>query len=127
MWTVSEEISSMLKMFRYIFWLVALLIAAVALDQVMTKVPLDTPGLRESQSFYVDFRSRLIDLFDLPGQQPVDGIQSVIDKTARPPDRPPESRDQRYFYVDRDGALQFVDGWQDIPREYRDAAQPLAD
>jgi len=50
----------MFKLFKYTLGFVVILILAIGFDQIMTKTPLNTPGLKESQTFYVDFRSRFI-------------------------------------------------------------------
>lgn len=117
----------MLKMFKYIFWLVAVLILAVVIDQTMINVPLDAPGLKQGQRFYVDFRTRLIGLFDSGQTSPKgDKIMSVIEQKTLA-DSNNQKTSQRYLYVDGDGALQFVDSYQAVPAKYRDSAQPLAD
>lgn len=116
----------MLKMFKYIFWLVVVLVLAVVIDQTMINVPLDAPGLKQGQRFYVDFRSRLIGLFDSEQTPKGDKIMNVIEQKTLA-DSNKQKKSQRYLYVDGDGALQFVDNYQAVPAKYRDSAQPLAD
>ncbi len=118
----------MLKLIKYFLWLVVIVALTVGFDQLMVRVPLKTPGIKETQRFYVDFRSRLIRLF--PQQknlaQPADAIEAVIKKKADPPTGS-AGKNSRYLYVDGSGMLQFADSLQQVPKKYRKDAQPLAE
>ena len=110
----------MLKLTKYLLWL-ALLIALIAgLDLLLTGSPLQTPGLRESQQFYVDFRARLLGLFWKDGQTTTDSIGTVIEATT-PEKAAEQPKNRRYLYVDDHGDLQFADS------PFRKNAQPLAE
>jgi len=107
----------MLKLLKYFLWLAVLLALSVGFDQLMVKVPLHSPGLKQTQQFYVDFRTRLVGLFGGKTAAPTDVIEAVtasVEKTGR------------YLYVDSDGNLQFADSLQQVPSQYRQAAQPMA-
>lgn len=116
----------MFKLFKYTLGLIAILILAISLDQIMTKTPLNTPGLKESQQFYVDFRARIIGLFVSGSHKPKNTIENVIEKSTQ---RAPVTKSQpkRYLYVDDNGILQFADSLKKVPSKYQDDAQPLAD
>lgn len=116
----------MLKLFKYIFGLVVILILAIGFDQIMLQSPFSTPGLKEGQKFYVDFRARMIGLFLSDAHQPKDTIESMIEKSAQSTPVP-TSQAKRYLYVDRSGVLQFADDLKSVPLEYRKDAQALAD
>jgi hypothetical protein len=118
----------MLKLFKYFLWLVVLVALTVGFDQLMVRVPLETPGMKQVQQFYVDFRSRLIQLFPQQNQppQPVDVIEAVIKKKADP-STGSAKKSGRYLYVDGSGTLQFADSLQQVPQKYRKDAQPLAE
>ena len=52
----------MFKLLKMFLWLVLVLVLVGGLDQFLLRVPLDIPGLSQTQTFYVDFRSRLLGL-----------------------------------------------------------------
>ncbi len=134
----------MFNLFRYFLWLVVICAMALGFDQLMMSFPQTTPGLVETQKFYVDFRQRLTNLIldhknppatipptaqrsqpKLPAKtaEQADSIASVITKTAV--SKVKESAN-RYLYVDGQGDLQFADHLEQIPKRYRDSAQALA-
>jgi hypothetical protein len=116
----------MLKLFKYTLGLVVILILTIGFDQIMTKTPFNTPGLKESQQFYVDFRTRFIGLFISDAHKPRNTIENVIEKSTQ---HAPVTKSQpkRYLYVDDNGVLQFSDSLKDVPSKYQNDAQPLAD
>lgn len=117
----------MLKFIKYLLWVVVIISLTAGLDALMSGPRMQTPGLKESQKFYVDFRSRLLGLFSIGGKPgATDGIEKVIEKSAGPGAEIP-ARQTRYLYVDKDGALQFADSYQQVPARYRKDAQPLAE
>ncbi len=116
----------MLKLIRYFLWLAVISALAIGFDQLMRKVPLQTPGLRETQTFYIDFRTRLLGLTAKDNATADDRIETMINRSAQRsslPATPP----QRYLYVDDSGDLQFADSLQQVPVKYRSNAQPLAE
>ncbi len=115
----------MLKLIKYFLWLVVILALSLGFDQLMLQLPLPAPGLKQTQEFYVDFRSRLIGLLNGSTAAPADPIDAVISAKARPAKTKQASH--RYLYVDADGNLQFADSLQQVPARYRDSAQPMAE
>jgi hypothetical protein len=117
----------MLKILKYFLWVVVILSLVLGFDQLMLKLPLHSPGLKQTQQFYVDFRTRLFGLVktDTAVLAPT-SIESVIEKTATAV-TPTPKKTNRYLYVDSDGTLQFADSLQQVPKKYRQDAQLLAE
>ena len=101
----------------------------VGFDQLMIRVPLEASGVKQTQRFYVDFRSRLIRIFPQQSKtiEPVDAIEAVIEKKVKPTIKKAKKAQQRYLYVDGNGTLQFADSLKQVPKKYRQDAQPLAE
>jgi hypothetical protein len=119
---------AMLKLLKLFAWLLFVVVALVAVDQFLVRVPVEVAGVTQAQKFYVDFRGRLLGLvgLDLADPVPQKSIEQVIEANQQAP--APETPDQqRYLYVDDSGALQFADSLQQVPEEYRQSAQPLAE
>jgi len=116
----------MLKLLKYFLWVVVLLALTLGFDQLMMKLPLQAPGLSQTQQFYVDFRARLLWLVRGTASSPPDAIEAVIEKTATAP-KQSAKKSNRYLYVDSSGTLQFADSLQQVPSQYRQDAQPLAE
>ncbi|MEA3543724.1 MAG: hypothetical protein U9R69_00725 [Thermodesulfobacteriota bacterium] len=116
----------MLRLLKYFLWIVVVLALTVGFDQLMVQLPLHAPGLKQTQQFYVDFRTRLAGLIKGDrNHQPV-SIEAVIEKTATTPVRSSKNK-HRYLYVDASGTLQFADSLQQVPSQYRQDAQPLSE
>ncbi|SEA78339.1 hypothetical protein SAMN05660420_03179 [Desulfuromusa kysingii] len=116
----------MLKLLRYFLWLVVLVTLMLSFDQLMLKLPLNSPGLKQTQRFYVDFRTRLFGLLSSAPAPAPTSIESVIRQTKTTPVKT-EKKSNRYVYVDANGTLQFADSFQQVPVEYRRDAQILAE
>ncbi len=116
----------MLKLLKYVLWVVVILSLSLGFDQLMIKLPLNAPGLKQTQLFYVDFRARLVELMGVGAVLRPASIESVIEKTATSPVESAE-KNSRYLYVDAGGNLQFADSLQQVPKKYRQNAQPLAE
>ncbi|MDX2493585.1 MAG: hypothetical protein QNK27_01335 [Desulfuromusa sp.] len=116
----------MLKLLKYLLWIIVILALTLGFDQLMVKLPLHSPGLKQTQQFYVDFRTRLIELFRDDSDSQPDSIEAVIEKTATAPTQSAK-KSSRYLYVDASGTLQFADSLQQVPSQYRQDAQLLAE
>ncbi|MFK5927687.1 MAG: hypothetical protein QM483_13745 [Desulfuromusa sp.] len=116
----------MLKLLKYFLWLVVILALAVGFDQLMVQLPLQTPGLKQTQQFYIDFRARLAGLVKNKPIPQQNVIEAMIEKTATKPEQSTK-KNSRYLYVDASGTLQFVDSLQQVPMKYRQDAQRLAE
>lgn len=123
----------MLKITRWFIWGLFSLLLLTAIDQILLRVDVPVPGYTEVHAFYIDFRSRLLRLTGLTEE---DTIAEVINanknsspaaKTTMKSTKPAAAKPTRYLYVDKDGALQFVDQLDQVPLQYRRDAQPLAE
>ncbi|ORJ58290.1 hypothetical protein B5V00_12585 [Geothermobacter hydrogeniphilus] len=126
---------------RFLIWGLVFCVLLAGMDQLLLKVPLPAPGVREVQVFYRDFRNRLLAMFGATGRP---SIEQLIDAAEKKPAVKPATAvvplktavpavgktyvpSRRYLYVDQDGALQFADSLQQVPRRFRASAQPLKD
>lgn len=113
---------------KFIIWSLIFIGLLLACDLLLVRSQTLPPGLAAVQRFYVDFRGRIL---NLAGQAPADTIERVIEKAAsstepvKTGNRQPAG--QRYLYADAQGALHFADSLAEVPRPYRDTAQPLQD
>lgn len=118
----------MLKLLKLFAWLVFSLALLVGFDQLLVRVPLAVPGVAQVQTFYVDFRGRMLGLIGIDGvaELPAKSIDQVIE-TTREVAAGKAQVPQRYLYVDDSGALQFADSLERVPLKFRGSAQPLAE
>ena len=116
----------MLKLLKCFLWVVVVFTLVLGFDQLMLKLPLHSPGLKQTQQFYVDFRTRLVGLMKTDTAQSPASIEAVIEKTATVA-TPAIKKVNRYLYVDSNGTLQFVDSLKQVPMKYRQDAQLLAE
>ena len=116
----------MLKLLKYFLWLVVLFALILGFDQLMLKSSLHAPGLKQTQRFYVDFRTRLLGMTGGKTDPQTVSIDAVIEKTTQTPPLS-NKKSSRYLYVDNSGTLQFADNLQQVPSQYRQDAQPLAE
>lgn len=144
----------MIRIVSILFHSLLFLLLLLAIDQSFVHLPMTLPGLRQSQSFYLDLRSRLLGM-RAPVQQQVirparekqNSVEQLIDIEERSAAGPKpaakalaegagrELRDAplnragespRYLYPDASGQLQFADHLEEIPEALRSKAQPLA-
>lgn len=131
----------MKRILSILFHSLLFLLLLLAIDQSFVHLPLTLPGLRQSQTFYLDLRSRLLGLGD-PLLERVNkspkGLETSVerlidadDRAALAPKATPQSQaageSPRYLYPDADGQLQFADRLEDIPEALRSKAQRLAE
>lgn len=115
----------MFKLLKMFFWLLLILVLLVGFDQFLVRVPLDAPGLSHAQTFYNDFRSRLIGLVSPDVSVLPTSIEQVIETSGAV--SLPAPKATRYLYADDSGELQFVDSLEQVPVRFRKVAQPLAE
>lgn len=113
----------MIRIVRWLIWLMVSLIVLTLLDQALTRVPMKVPVLEQFQTFYVDFRGRLVGIVSKPEAKP--SIEEVIDKTGKSAPAPEKPQAPLYLYSDDSGELHFADRLEDIPPAYRKDAQPM--
>lgn len=131
----------MKRILSVLFHSLLFLLLLLAIDQSFVHLPLNLPGLRQSQTFYLDLRGRLLGLgapvlerAKSPARGPETSVEGVIDADERaavapktPPKSPATGESPRYLYPDAAGQLQFADRLEEIPEALRSRAQRLAE
>jgi hypothetical protein len=118
---------------RHLFiWLVwALVIAGlcVAGDQFLLRAAVNSPVYTTAQTFYKDFRGRIIRfvqrkdqrLEEIKENRPPTPLPAVKERILMPPEEEPSG----YVYSDKAGGLHLTTHLDEVPKEYRAAAKPL--
>lgn len=110
-----------MKFIRFILWVVLALVLVVVADQLMLRRQFNTPVLTEAQTFYRDFRTRLLTLGS------TDDLDDRIGQTIEAQKNTSNGGvPARYVYVDAAGELHFADSLNEVPPAYRQDAQRLA-
>ncbi len=127
------------KSFKWLFWTILFLLALLAIDQFFVKVP-PVHGTHAALSeFYLDFRQRLLGMaigdqavvnsrsIHIPGER--NTIEKVIDQSGETSTAEGRGnhKTQRFVYSDEQGNLQFAESLKEVPSEYRETAQPMAE
>lgn len=122
----------MKRLFIWLLWTIVIVGACVAIDQLLLRSSLNSSVFTTTQTFYKDFRSRIITLADKNDSR----LEAVV-KENWPPKVPavvaekikplvqPAPEQGGYVYPDKNGGMHFAARLDDIPREYRAAAKPL--
>jgi len=118
----------MKKLRNFIVWSLVFVGLLLAFDLLMVRTTALPPWAAGVQRFYVDFRGRI---FNLVGGAQTVSIEQVIATSAQPEQAQATKQTtgsntaQRFLYADADGALHFADSLNEVPKQYRAAAQPL--
>jgi hypothetical protein len=130
----------MKKIVFFFVWTLVFVLLLLGIDQFFLRVPASVAPHREAQTFYLDFRTRLLALFpdaQLAGQQRAGGQEQPLlpaepgkgSGNAAPVTSPPSpaaAGEVRYIYVDQAGELHFADSLQEVPSRYRAEARPMS-
>nr|WP_320114493.1 hypothetical protein [uncultured Desulfuromonas sp.] len=112
----------MKKIISFLIWSVCFIVLLMITDQFLLRYPgSSVPVLSEFQQFYQSFRRQLFQ-----SSPPKDSNPETV--SAGSHDSPPAVRQPvapQYIYVDQDGQLNFASSMEEIPRQFRDAAEPL--
>lgn len=135
----------MRRLIKPIFWTFLFLVMMLIIDQFLVQVPPVHPAHAAVSTFYRDFRKRMIDVVfgeHAAGPQSIEAVIETQQKNppaktlqagaaapAKPgPAAPAKSKVvQRYIYSDSKGELQFADSLEEVPKEFRGQAQPMAE
>ena len=112
----------MKKLFSFLLWTLIFALLLVGADQFFSRVEPQGRTWTEVRSFYLDFRQRLLNLpqsVDTPRQAP---SPAAVTADQAPPEVKAKAR---YLYVDGNGDLQFADGLEEVPLQFRKDAQKL--
>lgn len=121
----------MKRLFIWLIWTVVIVGTCVAADQILLRYSLEVPAYRAAQTFYQDFRSRIILLAkkDDLGLKEVKGEWSpTLPPAMLEKIEPLLQRDVEpggYVYIDKAGGLHLTTRLDEVPKEYRAAAKPL--
>lgn len=70
----------MFKLIRLILWTALFLVTVIVVDQTLVHIRFNVAGLRDGQTFYLDFRSRLLGMVE--GKAP-ESIESAIEASSK--------------------------------------------
>jgi hypothetical protein len=135
----------MKKSLSALLWTLIFVALLLGIDQFFLHVPASISPHQAAQSFYVDFRTRLLALSvgeKQMGQRPPTASEPKV--LTKPPSTSPKGQPGRvplpdaaaapageavalrYIYVDQAGDLHFADSLQEIPSRYRAEARPMS-
>jgi len=121
----------MKRLFIWLVWALVIAGVCVAGDQLLLHFSMSSPSYGAAQTFYKDFRGRIIQLVKKEDHR----LEAV--KGSWPPTLPPELREKvepllptevkpgGYVYTDKAGGLHLTTRLDDVPKEYRATAKPL--
>lgn len=109
-----------------LLWLLLIAGVCIAFDQILLRMPLQQPVLVTAQTFYRDFRARLLRLAKQEEGRiaTVKGSLPALVPSA-PPAPPATVEAAGYVYTDRQGGLHMATRLEEIPEAYRASAKPL--
>ena len=129
------------KLIKPIFWTFLFLVMMLVIDQFLVQVPPIHPAHAAVSNFYRDFRERVVNLAFSEKKDAPKSIEAVIEtqqkaeakkagqgqKQAGSAVKTQAKAAARYLYSDGSGELHFVDSLDEVPKEYRNQAQPMAE
>jgi hypothetical protein len=124
----------MKRLFLWLLWTVVIVGTCVAADQLLMHYSLDVPAYRAAQTFYKDFRNRIILLAQKEDLR-LDGVKTDWSPTLPPAmlekiepllqQKEQEVEPGGYVYTDKAGGLHLTTRLDEVPKEYRATAKPL--
>lgn len=121
----------MKRLFIWLVWALVIAGVCVAGDQLLLRFSMNSPVYDAAQTFYQDFRSRIVQFVKKEDHR----LEAV--KASWPPTVPPAVREKiepllprkaepgGYVYTDKAGGLHLTTRLDEVPREYRATAKPL--
>lgn len=121
----------MKRLFIWLLWALVIAGVCVAGDQLLLHFSMKSPIYGAAQTFYQDFRGRII-----PFVRKEDYRLGAV-KESWPPTVPPAVLEKikpllqpapdpgGYVYSDKDGGLHLTTRLDEVPKEYRATAKPL--
>jgi hypothetical protein len=121
----------MKRLFIWLLWAVVIAGVCVAGDQILLRYSMDSPIYGAAQTFYKDFRVRIIQLAKKEDHRleavkehwPLALPPAVQEKVE--PLLPREAKPGGYVYTDKEGGLHLTTHLDEVPKEYRATAKPL--
>lgn len=120
----------MKHLFIWLVWALVFVGVCIASDQLLLHFSMDSPVYNAAQTFYKDFRGRIIQLVKKEDHrlEAVKGSWSpplppAVQKKIEP--LLPAAETSGYVYTDKAGGLHLATRLDEVPREYRATAKPL--
>jgi hypothetical protein len=122
----------MKRLFLWLLWALVIVGVCVASDQLLLHFSMKSPITAAAQTFYKDFRGRVIQLV-----KKEDHRLEAVKESWPPPPLPPAVREKvapllqseaktgGYVYIDKEGGLHLTTRLDEVPQEYRATAKPL--
>ena len=121
----------MKRLFIWLVWTLVIVGVCVAGEHLLLHFSMDSPIYGTAQTFYKDFRGRLIQLVKKEDYR-LDAVQERWPPTLPPAVRekiepllPDEAKPGGYVYSDKAGGLHMATRLEEVPKEYRATAKPL--
>lgn len=121
----------MKRLFIWLLWALVIAGVCVAGDQLLLRVSLNSPIYSAAQTFYKDFRGRLIQFVkkeDHRLKAVKESWPPIVPPAVREkiePMLPPKAEPGGYVYTDKAGGLHLTTRLDEVPKEYRATAKPL--
>lgn len=121
----------MKRLFIWLLWAVLLTGVCVAADQILLGFSINSPVYGAAQTFYKDFRGRIIRLVKKEDHY-LDEIKEKFPPAVLPmlqekvkPLLESEEKPGGYVYSDKNGGLHLTTTLDEVPKEYKATAKPL--
>ena len=117
----------MKRLFIWLLWALVITGVCVAGDQFLLRFSMRSPTYDAAQTFYKDFRGRLIQFVKKEDHR-LEVVKEAWPPALREkvePLLPREAEPGGYVYTDKEGGLHLTTRLDEVPKEYRAAAKPL--
>jgi hypothetical protein len=121
----------MKRLFIWLLWVVVIAGLCVAGDQLLLHYSLDSPIYGAAQTFYKDFRARIVQLarkeehrLEAVKERWPATLPAVMQEKVEPLPQH-EAAPGGYVYTDKGGGLHLATRLDEVPKEYRATAKPL--
>lgn len=121
----------MKRLFVWLLWTVVIAGLCVAGDQLLLRYSMDSPIYNAVQTFYQDFRGRIVQLVKKEDHR-LEAVKERWPATLAPTVRvkmapllQPKAEPGGYVYTDKEGGLHLTTSLDEVPKEYRATAKPL--
>ena len=121
----------MRRLFIWLLWAVVIIGVCVAGDRLLLHFSLNSPIYGAAQTFYKDFRGRVVQLLkkedhrlEAVKESWPPALPTALQEKIKPL-LPPGEKPGGYVYSDKNGGLHLTTTLDEVPKEYRATAKPL--